>query len=111
MAKRLRESARKSRRAKDDVTDPGTLPTAERPEARTTIAERLMPPAASPVSSRQVAYYQVMERAWLIMAFIGVALSEHPLVRQDRTSRQLVDRAKEALIVLHSRLERRRSAR
>jgi hypothetical protein len=50
-------------------------------------------------------FSELKERAWLIMAIMGVALSDHPLIRQDRVSRQLVDRAKKALFDLHARIE------
>ena len=46
-----------------------------------------------------------MERAWLIMAFISVALSDHPLVRSRKVYRRCADRARKALFDLHCRLE------
>lgn len=48
---------------------------------------------------------QVMERAWLIMAFISNALSDHPVVRSNRSYRRLTDRSRKALFDLHHDVE------
>jgi hypothetical protein len=50
-------------------------------------------------------HYQAMERTWLLMAIISIALSEHPTIRADRINRHLADRARKALFDLHARLE------
>jgi hypothetical protein len=58
--------------------------------------------------SRKTQYsllYQVMERAWLIMAFMSSALSDHPLVRSNRANRHCVDRARKALFDLYKKFE------
>lgn len=49
--------------------------------------------------------YQAMERAWLIMAFISIALSDHPVVKSSKSYRRCTDRARKALFDLHKRLE------
>lgn len=51
-------------------------------------------------------YYQAMERAWLIMALISMALSDLMLIQRNRGNRQLVDRARKALFDLHAKLDR-----
>ena len=56
-----------------------------------------------PVDEAQL--FQAMERAWLIMAFISVALSDHPIVRSSKVYRRCADRARKALFDLHCKLE------
>lgn len=48
---------------------------------------------------------QVMERAWLIMALISSALSDHPAVKSSRLYRRLTDRSRKALFDLHNDIE------
>ena len=48
---------------------------------------------------------QALERAWLIMAFISVALSDHPVVKSNRLYRRLTDRSRKALFDLHNEIE------
>lgn len=48
---------------------------------------------------------QMMERAWLFMALIGCALSDHPCAKLDQANRRCVDRARKALFDLYKNLE------
>lgn len=48
---------------------------------------------------------QIRERAWLIMALISSALSDHPAIRSNRLYRRLTDRSRRALFDLHSNVE------
>lgn len=48
---------------------------------------------------------QARERAWLIMAFISSALSDHPVVKSRKSYRQLTDQSRKALFDLHNEIE------
>jgi hypothetical protein len=48
---------------------------------------------------------QVMERVWLIMAFISSTLSDHPVIKSKRSYRRLTDRSRKALFDLHNDIE------
>jgi hypothetical protein len=54
--------------------------------------------------AERMAVFQVMERSWLIMTLIGMALSEHPIIRSRRSLRRLTDRARKALFDLHAQI-------
>jgi hypothetical protein len=48
---------------------------------------------------------RIADRTWLLMALIGVALSDHPEIKGKREFRQLADRARTALFELYWLLE------
>src|SRR5690242_6472601 len=52
-----------------------------------------------------LALCQVMERVWLIMALIGCALSDHPIIRSEKLYRHRADQARKALFDLHGDLQ------
>jgi hypothetical protein len=45
------------------------------------------------------------ERVWFLVGIISAALSNHPMIRADRVSRRLTDRARKALTDLYDRLD------
>src|SRR5262245_51767976 len=48
---------------------------------------------------------QAMERAWLLMAIISEALSDHPVVKSSKSLRRKTDCARKALFDIHRELE------
>jgi hypothetical protein len=61
---------------------------------------------AAEISPVDVELLLLMERVWLLMAVISMAVSEHRTIKRHRPKRRLADRARKALFDLYLTLER-----
>lgn len=49
--------------------------------------------------------FKIADRTWLMMAFIGVVLADHPVIKRNKKCRRLVDQARAALFELYCLLD------
>jgi hypothetical protein len=61
--------------------------------------------ASAWTGAESILLHRAIERAWLIMALIGIALSDHPIIRSNKRYRHYTDQARKALFDLHQELD------